>query len=35
MKKETIKYIIQIVISVLTAVATTFGVASCTCFYSA
>ena len=29
MKKETIKFVIQLVISILTAIATTLGVTSC------
>ena len=29
MKKETIKFIIQLIISILTAIATTLGVTSC------
>lgn len=29
MKKETLKIIIQVAISILTALATTFGVSSC------
>jgi len=29
MKKETIKYIIQVIISILTALGATIGVASC------
>ena len=29
MKKETIKFIVQMVISILTAIATTLGVTSC------
>ena len=29
MKKETIKYIIQLIVAILTAIATTLGVASC------
>lgn len=29
MKKETLKLIIQVAISILTALATTFGVSSC------
>jgi hypothetical protein len=29
MKKETIKFIVQLIISILTAIATTLGVTSC------
>ena len=29
MKKETIKFIVQLIISILTAIATTLGVISC------